>query len=88
MCARKATPSRLVVSVSKKDAARLTPHLANYGKLNEMLVMNTVTDADLQRMILIEVAGKNRKVFIRKLVGRYMSRRRRAYILELEGKLP
>lgn len=66
-------------AVRPRDVKRLEPHLASSGRLNEVLVLGTVSTEDLQRMLLIECnAGRPRPryVIVRKLVARILSRER------------
>lgn len=66
-------------TVRPRDVKRLEPHLSSSGKLNELLVLDSVTTEDLQRMLLIECnAGRPRPryVIVRKLVARILSRER------------
>lgn len=78
-------PLRQVV-LRPRDAKRLAPHLTSSGKLNELLVLDTITTEDLQRLLLIEAARKKpRYVIVRKLVARILSRERERMVREAYG---
>jgi hypothetical protein len=78
------------VEVTRRDLRRLAPHLASSGRLNELLVLDTVRTEDLQRMLIIEAtptvvggprgtfvaAHRPRYVIVRKLIARILSRER------------
>lgn len=68
--------------VSRRDVNRLAPHLAGSGKLNELLVLDTVGNTDLRRMLVMEANRKGgpRYVIIRKLLARILSRERERVI--------
>lgn len=69
--------------VSKADEARLGPHLTNYNRLNEILILNNIEAVDVQRLILIELHGKSRQFILNKLVGRLKSKERDALLANL-----
>lgn len=63
------------VVLTDEDKVRLAPHLASSGKLNEMLMLDTVSDEDLKKMLAIEAMSDNpRSVIVKKLLGRYFRR--------------
>jgi hypothetical protein len=75
-------------AVRPRDVKRLEPHLASSGKLNELIVLDSVTTEDLQRMLLIEcnaVRPRPRYVIVRKLVARILSRERDRLVREAYG---
>ena len=69
------------VELRSRDVKRLEPHLASSGKLNELLVLDSITDEDLQRLLLLEARRpKPRYVIVRKLIARLLSRTRERMI--------
>lgn len=73
-----------------RDAKRLEPHLASSGRLNEILVLDTISTEDLQRMLLIEANATHprpRYVIVRKLVARIVARERDRMITTAYGSL-
>jgi hypothetical protein len=74
------------MTITKHDRKRLTPHLSHWKHLNEILILNGVSNEDLKKLAIIEATtGKHRKVILGKLVGRLMARERRAMLRQLEG---
>lgn len=69
-------------TVTRRDEVRLAPHLASSGKLNELLVLDTVGNTDLRRMLVMEAnrRGGPRYVIVRKLLARILSRERERVI--------
>lgn len=64
-------------TLTKRDIKRLEGHVLSARKLNEVLVMDSVSLNDLQRMALIEASKpKPRQVILKKLIGRIYSRAR------------
>lgn len=75
--AKQLFPGHPALRVTQSDRKRLEPHMAYLGKLNELLVMDTVGATDLRRMIWIEVnKPAPRPTIIRKLLGRVATRER------------
>jgi hypothetical protein len=67
------------LALRPRDVKRLEPHLASSGRLNEVLVLDTISTEDLQRMLLIEANAdrpRPRYVIVRKLVARIVARER------------
>ena len=78
------------VTLRPRDVKRLEPHLASSGRLNEVLVLDTITTEDLQRMLLIEANAtrpRPRYVIVRKLVARIVARERDRMITLAYGSL-
>ncbi len=71
------------LKVSKGDEARLSPHLTNYNRLNEILILNGLGIKDVQRMILIELQGKSRQFILNKLVSRLKSQEREDLLINI-----
>lgn len=71
------------LKVSKGDEARLSPHLRNYNRLNEILILNGLDIKDVQRMILIELKGKSRQFILNKLVSRLKSQEREDLLINI-----
>lgn len=57
----------LPVSLTYGDQDRLAPHLANWNKLHEILLL-PVTESDLQKMVIIEMMTKKRFRLIDRLL--------------------
>lgn len=57
------------VPLSSKDEQRLQPYLSGWNKLVRALNL-PVVEADLQRLIMLELAGKRRRPILEKLVVR------------------
>lgn len=64
------------VEVTTKDAERLAPFLSGSNRLAKAL-MRGLNEPDLKRLILLELAGKRRRVLLGRLVGRLTSLARR-----------
>lgn len=60
---------RLGVTVTKRDLNRLGPSLSNWPKLNELLILG-VSNADLKKLILVELNGKKRLSILDRLCAR------------------
>lgn len=60
---------RLSVTVTNKDSARLSPHLANWRVLNELLLLKVPTD-DLKKLIILELNDKCRVQILDRLTAR------------------
>lgn len=58
------------VVVSEKDFERLSPHLGNWTRLNDLLLLG-VNESDLQRLVVIELQGSKRPQILGKLLARY-----------------
>lgn len=63
---------RLGVTVSSKDYRRLSPHISNWPKLNELFILGVPTE-DLKKMLVIEISGKKRKEIVTRLCARIKS---------------
>lgn len=57
------------VQIDDKDAERLRPYLAHWGKLNRLFLDGT-NELDLQRLVVLELLGKGRAEILRRLFGR------------------
>lgn len=62
--------------LTKLDARRLNPHIQNYNLLNEILLLNSLTIEDVQRMVVLELGGKGRQFVLKRLVGRLKTKER------------
>lgn len=62
--------------ISAEDRKRLAPHLSNYNRLNEILVLNGIELSDIQKLILLELEGAQRPFILGKLIGRLKSKER------------
>ena len=54
--------------VTFEDQTRLGPHLSNWNKLNEILLLG-VSEADLRKLAILEMMGKKRRIILRRLLG-------------------
>lgn len=64
---------QLNTGVSPKDVRRLKPHLTGWNHLNEILLLGQVTEADVRKLILIELLTKKRRTILMKLTARLKS---------------
>lgn len=71
----------LSVRVSAKDRARLAPHLSGWNHLNELLLLNEFTLAEVKMLLLIEIEGAARKSIMDRLVAR-VKRLERAVLVQ------
>ncbi len=74
------------VVVSDKDHERLSPHLSNWPRLNNLLLLG-VNEPDLQRLILIELQDKRRSQILGKLLAKYGRARQVRLVTKVEGLL-
>lgn len=66
----------------REDVDRLRPHLSCSRRLNEILVLDSLEDDDLKRMVILEAErDKPRILILKKLVGRITARQRLLTIL-------
>lgn len=73
----KSFPQSSRITISAKDANRLSPHLVSARRLNEVLVMDSIDSDDLRRMVLLEAERATPRVtIVRKLLGRIYARQR------------
>lgn len=73
----KTFPATPPITVSKKDEKRLAGHLVSSRRLNEVLVMDMVTNEDLRRMVILEAGRASPRVtIVKKLLGRIYARQR------------
>lgn len=54
--------------VAFEDQQRLGPHLSNWNKLNEILLLG-VSETDLRKLAILEMMGKKRRIILRRLLG-------------------
>lgn len=57
------------VTISDKDVERLGIHLCNWNRLHEILLLG-VNAEDLRRLVILELAGHNRRAIVSRLLGR------------------
>lgn len=62
--------------VSPVQRLALTSALSSWNRLNDLLLLRTVTIDHLEALIQLELEGKGRQPILRKLVGRYYSMQR------------
>lgn len=60
---------RFGVSLTIKDVKRLLPHLSNWPKLSNVLMLG-LPNEDLKKMVLIELNGKQRREILSRLCAR------------------
>lgn len=58
------------VEVSDKDQERLSVHLVGWNRLNEILLLGSLNEPDLKRLVIIELAGSRRLDIVNRLLGR------------------
>ena len=58
-----------LIKVSDKEYARLRPCLTGWNKLNTLFT-GGITEADLLRLVVIELMHQHRKVILSRLLGR------------------
>ena len=79
-------PPTTPVTLSKRDERRLSTHMISTRRLNEILVMDSISTDDLKRMVIIEAQRPHpRTIIVRKLVGRIHSRERQRILDVLRG---
>lgn len=68
--------------ITKDDIARLSRSISGWNRLCEVLVLDTISNDDLKRLIVMEKmrGTKARPRVLRKLVGRLVSRTREALL--------
>lgn len=71
------------VFLTDKDAERLRIHLSNWNRLHETLLLG-VNAPDLQRLIVLEMMGAQRRLIITRLLGR-LSKVERKELLDKIG---
>jgi hypothetical protein len=64
------------VEISDKDKERLGVHASGWNRLNEILLLG-VNEADLQRLIIIELMGSRRLDIVTRLLGRLQKLQRK-----------
>lgn len=63
--------------ITVADRRRLEPHLTGWNKVQGLLVLGTIPQEDLKRLIVLETETRKRKVILQRLVGRYFSNQRK-----------
>lgn len=58
------------ITLSDKDAERLTPCLGGWNRLNELFLLSAVNEGDLRRMIMLELLGGKRRRMLDRLLMR------------------
>ena len=66
------------IKVSDKEYARLRPCLTGWNKLNTLFT-GGITEADLLRLVVIELMHQHRKVILSRLLGRLSKVQRAKY---------
>jgi hypothetical protein len=66
------------IEVSDKEYARLRPCLTGWNKLNTLFT-GGITEADLLRLVVIELMHQHRKVILSRLLGRLSKVQRAKY---------
>lgn len=57
------------VILTHKDAERLSYHLGNWTRLNEVMLLG-VNLPDLRRLVVLELMGAGRRSILQRLLGR------------------
>jgi hypothetical protein len=65
------------VEFSDKDQERLKVHLVGWNHLNEILLLGSVNEADLKRLVILELSGSRRMDIVNRLLGRLAKVQRR-----------
>ena len=61
---------KLRVRVTSHDRARLSPHLAGWNHLQEMLLLEDFTLEEIKMLLLIEAEGACRQTIMDRLIAR------------------
>ena len=72
--------------VTFEDQTRLTPHLSNWNKLNEILLLG-VSDEDLRKLVILEMMAKGRKAVLHRLLGPIVKNVRQSLETKIEKAL-
>ena len=75
------------VIVSSKDEQRLSPHLAEWAKLNSLFILG-VNEPDLRRLVVMELRGKARWHMLERLLMRLGRLSRERYETRVKALLP
>jgi hypothetical protein len=70
----------LLIKVTASDRRRLTPHLTNWQRLNEVFQLGTISTDDLNKMIVIEFGGQRRWRILDRLIARFYSIQRQELV--------
>lgn len=65
------------VELTDKDQERLKVHLVGWNHLNEILLLGSINEPDLMRLVILELAGSRRMDIINRLLGRLAKLQRR-----------
>jgi hypothetical protein len=80
------------VQITDSDVHRLLPHLRNWNGLSDLMLLGTVSNDDLRRLVILELKMDKPRMFIlKKLAGRLTSAYRQKTLTaiaaaELAGK--
>jgi hypothetical protein len=67
----------LAITLTREDTSRLKKHLVGWNHLNELLLLGSLTDQDLRKLIALEaMSPKPRPEIIRRLLARVKSNER------------
>ena len=69
------------------DARRLTPHLANYNTLCDVLAGIEFSPYQLEMLIALEIRGKKRRPMVKRLLGKLHTVERDLRLKEIEEAL-
>jgi hypothetical protein len=74
------------VILTNKDADRLSYHLGNWTRLNEVMLLG-VNLPDLRRLVVLELMGLKRRSILRRLLGRIAKEQHRSRWVTIERVL-
>lgn len=72
--------------ISTIDIARLEPMIKSWATLNEHFLLDEISIIDIEKMIDIEHANRNREHLLKKLVGKWGTLKRKGVYEALEIK--
>ena len=74
------------VILTSKDAERLSYHLGNWTRLNEVMLLG-VNLPDLRRLVVLELMGLGRRSILSRLLGRIAKEQHRERWAKIERVL-
>jgi hypothetical protein len=74
------------VVLTSKDAERLSYHLGNWTRLNEVMLLG-INLPDLRRLVVLELMGLKRRSILSRVLGRIAKEQRRDRWAKIERAL-
>lgn len=74
------------VALTSKDAERLSYHLGNWTRLNEVMLLG-INLPDLRRLVVLELMGLKRRSILSRVLGRIAKEQRRDRWAKIERAL-